>query len=439
MLSLIFAAALSQQTAALTAEIMQNGHAYDDLHALTDMGHRLSGSPGAARAVQWAKTKMESYGFDNVRLQETAVPVWTRGDVARATVTGVAGTEEVRIAALGGSVGTGAGSIEANVVEVHSLAEVTQLGTAVRGKIVFYNRAMDPTIDPFDAYSGAIDQRGSGPSTAARYGAAAVLVRTLTTLADDDHPHTGMTSYGTGAKIPAAAVSTHGANVLSARLKADPNLKVKIELSCERHPDGKSYNVIGEVTGTDKPLDVVVVGGHLDSWDLATGAHDDGTGVVQAIETVRAIKALGLKPKRTIRAVLFMAEEEGSWGAAVYADEAKAGREHHIAAIESDRGGFAPVGFGTTGGPAALAKLQRFAPLLSDLHADQFTEGESGADVEPLAASGAVAIGYIPEATHYFDYHHSEIDVFGNVVESELHGGAAAIATLAWSIAEEGI
>ncbi len=279
----------------IAAETSANGQAYANLRELTTIGPRLSGSEGAAKAIDWAKRKMESYGFDHVILQPTTVPHWTRGDVEQATVTSTPKPVALKIAALGPSVGTPKEGIEANVVEVQSLDEVDQLGDAVRGKIVFYNHRMkDKGSTPFREYGRNVDQRYRGASAAARHGAVAVLVRSMTTLPDDDHPHTGMLHYEDGiAKIPAAAVSTHGANELSALLKANPKLTVNLKLSAAEHPPISSFNVIGELTGRDLPQEYVVVGGHLDSWDLATGAHDDGTGVVQAIEVVRILKALG--------------------------------------------------------------------------------------------------------------------------------------------------
>jgi hypothetical protein len=269
----------------------------------------------------------------------------------------------------------------------------------------------------------------------------AVLVRSLTTLPDDDYPHTGMLSYEKDiAMIPAAALSTRSANELSSLLKSDPSLTVNLKLSAAQHPMVSSFNVIGEVTGRDLPREYVVVGGHLDSWDLGTGAHDDGAGVVQSIEVLRALKTLGLHPKRTVRAVLFMAEEFGSFGAKEYASQARAKGEKHVAAIESDRGGFAPVGFEVEGGgDRGLAALKRWAPYLAPLHADSIEKGESGADVGLLGAQGAVTIGYIPDPAHYFDVHHSARDRMEAVDISELHAGAAAMATLAYLLAEEGL
>jgi acetylornithine deacetylase/succinyl-diaminopimelate desuccinylase-like protein len=261
----------------------------------------------------------------------------------------------------------------------------------------------------------------------------------MTTLPDDDYPHTGMVSYEKGVDmIPAAALSTRSANELSTLLKSDPKLTVNLKLSAAQHPFVSSFNVIGEYTGRDLPLEYVVVGGHMDSWDLGTGAHDDGTGVVQSIEVVRALKALGLRPRRTIRTVLFMAEEFGAFGAAEYASQAKAKGEKHVAAIESDSGGFAPVGFGVDGDDAAVASVKRWAPYLTTLHAGSIDKGGSGSDVGPLKALGAVTIGYIPESTHYFDYHHSARDRIEAVDSKELHAGAAAMAVLTYLLAEKG-
>jgi hypothetical protein len=383
---------------------------------------------------------MASYGFDRIVLQPAMVPHWTRGDVERATVTSTPRPIALKVTALGNSVGTPREGVEAGVVEVQGLDEVKNFGPRVQGKIVFYNRPMDPKRkNTFKAYGGAVDQRAAGPSAAAKQGAVAVLVRSLTTLPDDDDPHTGMLRYEKDiAMIPAAALSTRSANELSALLKSDPNLRVNLRLSAAQHAQVQSFNVIGEVTGRDFPLEYVVVGGHLDSWDLGTGAHDDGAGVVQSIEVLRALKRLGIRPQRTVRAVLFMAEEFGSFGAKEYASQSKAKGEKHLAAIESDRGGFAPVGFEVEGSDRALAAVRRFASYLAPLHADSMEKGESGADVGLLGPQGAVTIGYVPDSTHYFDFHHSARDRIEAVDSKELHAGAAAMAVLAYLIAEKG-
>jgi hypothetical protein len=300
---------------------------------------------------------------------------------------------------------------------------------------------MDPKLKiTFEAYGKAVDQRTSGASVAAKQGAVAVLVRSMTTLPDEDYPHTGMMLYEEGIPmIPAAALSTHGANQLSALLKTDPKLTVNLKLSAEQHRLVSSFNVLGELTGRDLPQEYVVVGGHLDSWDLGTGAHDDGAGVVQSIEVLRALKALNLRPRRTVRAVLFMAEEFGSFGGREYARQVKAKGEKHLAALESDRGGFAPVGFETEGSAQTITALRRWAPYLAPLHADSIEKGGSGADVGLLGPFGTVTLGYVPVSTHYFDYHHSARDRIEAVDRGDLHAGAAAMATLTYLLAEKGL
>ncbi len=432
---------LADTTRKIASEITENGKAFANLQELTALGPRLSGSEGAAKAVEWAKHKMESYGFDNVKLQPVMVPHWTRGDVEQATVTSTPQPLSLKVIALGNSVGTSKEGVEAGVVEVQGLDEVKRLGAAVRGKIVFYNRPMDPKRkNTFAAYGQAVDQRTAGASVAAKQGAVAVLVRSMTTLPDDNHPHTGMLSYEKDiAMIPAAALSTHSANELSALLKADPKLTVNLKLSAAQHPLVPSFNVMGELTGRDLPEEYVVVGGHLDSWDPGTGAHDDGAGVVHSIEVLRTLKKLDIRPRRTVRVVLFMAEEFGGQGAKEYLDQVKAKKEKHFAAIESDSGGFAPVGFGVEGSDKAIAALQRWVPYLAPLHAGSIEKGGSGADVGPLSEIGAVTLGYIPVSTHYFDFHHCALDRIEAVDIKDLHQGAAAIAALTYLLAEKGL
>jgi hypothetical protein len=428
-------------TGKIREEVLTKGRAYEDLKELTALGHRLSGSEGAAKAVEWARHKMESYGFDRVQLQPVLVPQWTRGDIEEATVATSPQPVALQVCALGNSVGTPREGIEANVVEVQGLEEVQKLGAAVRGKIVFYNRPMDLLRkDTGKAYGSAVDQRVGGAAAAAKQDAVAVLVRSLTTVPDDEHPHTGIVIYEKdGTKIPAAALSTRSANKLSALLKSNPNLTVCLKLSAAQHPPVPSFNVLGELKGRDLPEEYVVVGGHLDSWDLGTGAHDDGAGVVHSIEAVRALQALGLRPRRTVRVVLFMAEEFDGSGAVEYARQASAKKEKHIAALESDSGGFAPVGFSVQGKDPPLAALKRWAPYLAPLHADSIVEGHSGADVSKLADQGTLLLGFTPVTTHYFDFHHSTRDRIEAVNRDELHQGAAAIAILTYLLAEKGL
>jgi carboxypeptidase Q len=425
----------------IAAETTTNGKAYANLRELTTIGPRLSGSDGAAKAIEWAKRKLESCGCDRVILQPAMVPHWTRGNLEKATVVSATHPVALKVTALGPSVGTPKEGVEAGVIEVQGLAEVEKLGPAVRGKIVFYNRPMTyGGRGAYGSYGKTVDQRYRGAAVAAKQGAVAVLVRSMTALPDDDHPHTGMLKYEKGVPmIPAAALSTHSANELSALLKTDPKLTVKLNLSAAQHPDVSSFNVIGEFTGRDLPQEYVVVGGHLDSWDLATGAHDDGTGVVQSIEVVRALKALGLRPRRTIRVVLFMAEEFGGLGAEEYARQAKAKGEKHFAAIESDSGGFAPIGFGVSGTEQQVATVKRWAPYLGLFHADSIKKGGGGTDIEPLAPMGTITIGYIPDSTHYFDFHHSARDRIEAVNIEELQAGAGAMTTLAYLLAEQGL
>jgi Iap family predicted aminopeptidase len=280
-------------------EALGNGKSYEWLRHLTkQIGPRLSGSDGAQKAVDWTKQVMEEQGFDRVFLQEVMVPHWVRGKKEEAYIRIGSQKRTVPIAALGGSVATNPKGVEAGVVEVKSFPELRALGSDnVKGKIVFFNRPMDPTkINTFEAYSGAVDQRANGATEAAKLGAVGAIVRSMTNV-HDDNPHTGGMRYGTGvALIPTAAISTNGADLLSQSLKDNPNLTFYFKQNCQSLPDAKSYNVVGEIKGSEKPDEIIVVGGHLDSWDLAEGAHDDGAGCVQSIEVLRIIKALGSNP-----------------------------------------------------------------------------------------------------------------------------------------------
>jgi hypothetical protein len=347
----------------------------------------------------------------------------------------------VDVCALGNSIGTGAAGISGKIVEVQNFEALATLGREkVEGKIVYFSRPMDPKhIETFRAYGGAVNQRGSGPAEAAKYGAIGAIVRSMT-LAFDDNPHTGSTNYGEGVnKIPAIAISTMDGDHLSRLLKEDPDLDFYFETHCEIQGDVLSYNVIGEITGKEFPEEVIVVGGHLDSWDLGTGAHDDGAGCVQSIEVLRILRSLGLNNKRTIRAVMFMNEENGLRGGRKYAEEVLVKNEMHVAAIESDRGGFTPRGFGMSGSPEQLLKLKGWAILFSPYMISEFIAGGGGADIGPLRPTGTPLIGYIPDSQRYFDFHHSQIDVFDAVNKRELEMGAAAMAALVYLIDKYGL
>ena len=416
-------------------EALSNGKSYEWLRHLTkQIGPRLSGSAGAQKAVDWTKQVMEQQGFDRVFLQDVMVPHWVRGAKEEAFIRTGKKKTIVPIAALGGSVATAPKGIEAQVIEVKSFPELRALGAEkVKGKIVFYNRPMDPTkINTFEAYGGAVDQRANGATEAAKLGAVGAIVRSMTNL-HDDNPHVGGMRYGTGvALIPTAAISTNGADLLSKSLQENPALTFYFKQNCETLPDAKSYNVVGEIKGSEKPDEIIVVGGHLDSWDLAEGAHDDGAGCVQSMEVLRIMKTLGIKPKRTIRAVMFMNEENGLRGGVQYADLAKKNNEKHIAAVESDNGGFTPRGFGIVGKPEQREKIIAWKPLLAPYGLTEIGPGSGGADIGPLAQSGTVLLGFKPDSQRYFDYHHTTIDRFEAVSQRELELGAASMAAVVY-------
>ena len=423
-------------------EALSNGKSYEWLRHLTkQIGPRLSGSAGAQKAVDWTKQVMEKEGFDRVFLQDVMVPHWVRGAKEEAFIHIGKQKTPVPIAALGGSVATPQKGVEAEVIEVKSFPELRALGAdKVKGKIVFYNRPMDPTkINTFEAYGGAVDQRGNGATEAAKLGAVGAIVRSMTNV-HDDNPHVGGMRYGTGvALIPTAAISTNAADLLSKSLKENPALTFYFKQNCETLPDVPSFNVVGEIKGSEKPDEIIVVGGHLDSWDLAEGAHDDGAGCVQSIEVLRIMKSLGIKPKRTIRAVMFMNEENGLRGGVKYADLAKQNNEKTIAAVESDEGGFTPRGFGIVGKPEQREKIMAWKPLLAPYGLADVGPGSGGADIGPLAQSGTVLLGFKPDSQRYFDYHHTTMDRFEAVSQRELELGAASIAAVVYLLDNYGL
>lgn len=418
---------------------LREGKSYQWLEELsTKIGPRLSGSPGAKLAVDWAKREMEGIS-DSVWLQPVMVPQWVRGqkEIARIKKSKLV----LNVCALGGSVGTGPDGVTGEVVEVKTFEELKQLGERnIKGKIVFFNRPMDPAkIHTFAAYGGAVDQRGSGPSEAARFGAIGVVVRSMG-LNQEDYPHTGGLIYdGSLPKIPAIAISTRHADLLSESLKADKHLQFYFETHCESLPDVQSYNVIGELKGAEYADEIIVVSGHLDSWDLGQGAHDDGAGVVHAMEVLRLFKILGIKPKRTIRAVLYMNEENGLRGGIEYARQVKLEKENHVAAIESDRGGFSPRGFSMSASEAVRNKIKGWKPLLEPYGLTDFNQEGGGADIGPLLPLGVPLIGFLPDSQRYFDYHHTAVDTIDKVSKRELELGAASIAALVYLIDTHGL
>lgn len=424
---------------------LTEGKAYDWLNYLSNqIGGRLSGSLEAQLAVEYTQAQLDSLGLDKVWLQPVMVPKWVRGIPEFAymeTSPGV--TSTVPICALGGSVATPLGGLKANVIEVKGIEELKALGkTRIKGKIVFYNRPMDPTlISTFDAYSGAVDQRFSGAEEAAKFGAVGVIVRSMN-LRLDDFPHTGSMSYGDTAvsdRIPAAAISTNGAEMLATTLKLNPETKFYFKQHCKQFDDVESFNVIGEIKGSTHPDEIIVVGGHLDSWDLGDGSHDDGAGCVQSMEVLRLFKRSGYKPKRTIRVVLFMNEENGLRGGTEYADKAKMNNENHIFALESDSGGFTPRGYSFDSSDADLKRVQGWAPLFEPYLIHLFEKGYSGADIAPLKKNGMVLAGLLPDSQRYFVHHHAANDTFEHVNKRELELGAASMASLVYLFDKYGV
>jgi carboxypeptidase Q len=419
------------------------GKSYSMLEYLSlKIGARLSGSPGAAAGVDWTRHIMEDFA-DVVKLQPVMVPHWVRGqqEVAKIVNSKKQGTVDLRVCALGGSVGTGPSGITSGVIEVRNFDELKQLGAkAIQGRIVFFNRPFDQTrINTFAAYGGAVDQRALGPSEAAKYGAIGVLVRSMGSGLED-YPHTGALRYASDVvKIPAIAISTKDADRLSRLLKEEKDLQLYIETHCETYEDAPSFNVIGELKGSEYADEIIVVGGHLDSWDLAQGAHDDGAGCVQAMEVLRLLKTIGYKPKRTIRAVMFMNEENGLRGGTEYAKQAEIKKEKHIVAIESDRGGFTPRGFTMTTTPSVRAIVKNWKPLLEPYGLTDFDQEGGGADIGPLSNQGVPIMEYLPDSQRYFSYHHTQEDTFDKVNKRELELGAAAMAALVYLIDQHGL
>jgi len=428
----------------ITAEALGQGQAYEQLRELTTLHPgRLAGSAALAAAVRWSEARFQALQPDRLWLQEVMVPHWERGaaESVLLMLPGVA-PEPLAAAALGGTVATPAAGIATGVVEVQSLEDLIARGTtAVAGKIVFFNRPMDPADpDPGRAYGRAVDQRSRGPRTAASLGAAAALVRSMT-QARDDVPHTGGTAYlPDGRNIPAVALSTRAADRLSAALQSHPDLAVEIKVHARWHPDALSHNVTAEIRGTEKPDEIIVIGAHLDSWDITPGAHDDGAGVVQVIEVLRIFRALGLQPRHTIRAVLFTNEENGLRGGKAYAAHVQETGERHVFAVETDAGGFAPRGFslGHKDGPVH-ERARRWLPLLEPLGVLTFTEGRGGADIGPLLPLGVTLGNLLVDEQRYFDLHHTAIDTIDQVHPRELHLGAAALASLVWLVDQEGL
>ena len=436
----------------ISDEVLTNGKAYDNLHYLTkQIGGRLSGSPQMVKAEKWGVALMKESGADKAWLQECMVPHWVRGgkDKAEVTYNGavtgaknmLASHKQLDVLALGNSEGTKNKELTAKVILINSFEELEKKKDSLKGKIVFYNYKFNPTfVQTFRSYGDAVGYRGGGASRAAKYGAAAVLVRSMT-HSSDNNPHTGALRYDTTlAKIPALAVGLKDADWLSTQIQDNKIISLTIKTNAHFLPDTIGHNVIGELTGSEFPDEIITIGGHLDSWDPAEGAHDDGAGCVQTVELLRAFKEIGYKPKRTIRFVLFANEENGLRGGNKYAEEAKAKNEKHIFALESDAGGFTPRGFSFGGSPDQLKKLQSWVPLLYPYGVYEITNGGGGADIGPLNRTFKTPVAELgPDSQRYFDYHHARNDVFENVNKRELELGAVNMAALIYLIDKYGL
>jgi carboxypeptidase Q len=415
---------------------LSKGNSYEDLRSLCkDVGARLSGSSQAEMAVEWGYDKLKAYGFDSVYLQEITVPHWERGSKEGAWIKPKKGKiEAMNVLALGGSVATD-GVLRAEIVVFESLEDLKKASKEkVNGKIVLINQAMDETfINTFKAYGSCYTIRSKGAVEAAKLGAKAVLVRSLS-LAHDDHPHTGSMHYEDDvAKIPAAAISTKQAEYIAELTKKEA-VEFILELNCKNHPDRKSYNVIGEIKGSKKPNEIIAFGGHLDSWDIGEGAHDDGAGIVHSMEALRILKTLNYKPIHTLRVVFFMNEENGNKGGLSYAEIVKNKGEIHIAALESDRGGFVPRGFSCDGSQEQILFMQQFKDLFEPYELHDFNRGYGGVDINPLknVFNGIPLFGFVTDSQRYFDVHHAETDVFETVNKRELELGCAAMASFVY-------
>ena len=415
---------------------------YTNLHSLCkDVGARLSGSKQAEKSVDWAKQAMIKAGADTVFLVPCMVPHWIRGAKERCYVNGTSknSLESFAVCALGSSVATPTQGITAKVIEVSSFEELEKLGAEkIKGNIVFYNVSFDKNfVHTGSAYGKAVKYR-SGASMAAKYGAVASITKSMTT-SDNDFPHTGTMKYDSlvQQKIPAFAISAKGAKRLNELLSQNKNLQLYLYSDCKTLPDEPSYSVVGEIRGNEITNEVIVVGGHLDSWDLGEGAHDDGAGIVQSIEVLSAFKKLGIKNKRTIRAVAFMNEENGTRGGKSYAAMAAKEDKKHIAALESDMGGFTPKAIGIDAKKDTLLYYKKWQPLFEPYFVF-IKQGGGGVDIGELVKSGVPQFSLEPDSQRYFDFHHTADDVFENVNKRELELGAATINSFIYLIDKYG-
>ena len=430
----------SAMVADIHGHILGQGQCYEDLRVLCkDIGARLSGSPEADDAILWGAKTLRDAGSPEVRMQTVIVPHWERGSVERAWLRVNDGEPEtLRVSALGGSVGTDS-ILEGEVVMFKEFAPLDEMGpNALEGKIAFFNRAMDPLmINAGGAYGGAYEQRSKGAVKAAEHGGSAALVRSLT-HALDTFPHTGGMRYDDEVdQVPAVALSTVDSRRIAGLLQEGNVVRVGLELECVLHEDKAQANVIAEWKGSEFPDRYIVVGGHLDSWDIGEGAHDDGAGIVHSIEVMRTLVAMGYQPRHTLRVVLFINEENGNNGGKTYAQRAREKGEWHVAALESDAGGDAPRGWSIDATDDATDQVRAWRSSLDDYGVGDLRRGGAGVDIGPLkkempAGKRPLMVGLRPNSQRYFDYHHSNRDVYENVHPRELKLGAAALTSMVY-------
>lgn len=426
----------------ISNHILSKYECYNDLRYLCKhIGHRLSGSEQAAQAVEWGKQTLEKTGCDRVFLQEVMVPHWVRGE-AEAHLLVKGKKSAIRILSLGNAVGTGEAGITAPILKIDHIDELKRLNPEdVKGKIVFYNFRFDQTnVNTFDSYGPCVYYRWGAPSEAAKYGAIGVVIRSVSS-AFDNEPHTGSIAYAKEApSIPAVAISNLEADRLEQLTLTEKSVSMYMRTTCQMLNDVKSYNVVAEIKGSEIPDEIICFGGHLDSWDVGEGAHDDGAGVVQAIDVIRTFMQLGIRPRRTIRAVLFMNEENGLRGGKRYAELAEENHEHHILAIESDAGGATPYGFSMEMSREQREKVKSWSSLLQPYNLWSFDRDGGGADISPLKRKFKTPVmELLPDSQRYFDMHHSDNDVFENVHRRELSLGAAALTQMVYLTSLYGI
>jgi len=427
----------------MSNHILTNYQCYNDLRYLCkQIGHRISGSEQAAQAVEWGKKTLEKTGCDRVFLQEVMVPHWVRGEESAQIISGKGVVSNIKLSSLGNAVGTGPNGLQAQLLMINNIDELKRINPeTVKGKIVFFNFRFDQkNINTFESYGPCVYYRWGAPSEASKLGAIAVVIRSVSS-AYDDKPHTGSLHYDPKyPTIPAVAISNTAADALELQMSKDNKVAMHLRTTCQMLPDVKSYNVVGEIKGSENPEEIICFGGHLDSWDIGEGANDDGAGVVQAIEVLRVFKELGIRPKRTIRAILFMNEENGLRGGTKYAELAEQNNEKHILAIESDAGGGTPLGFSMTMESEKRAKIKSWASLLLPYGLYKFDADGGGADIGPLHRKfGTPVMELSPDSQRYFDMHHSDNDVFENVHRRELSLGAIALSHMVYLVSLYGL